>query len=295
MRILALETSLQSGSIALLDADQLVWQSDLPTGKRTAQTLVPAIREALESLGWSSRDVGLVAVASGPGSFTGLRIGVTTAKVFAYATGSHIIDLNTLDVIAAQCPSHLPPFAAATELWAVMDAQRGELFAARFTADGRGVVEDGHSHLCRVPRTWCAQLHPQAAVTGPGLARPGGPPGGTCGLGRLGYPSTGNPVRRSRLSPGRPAPKPSDVWPCAVTKRDSGTMSGSVLPQYFRPAPPRRRRGKSGVSRVHARPCRESVWNGTGSANRHAPDHRCGHSRRRAAACRSPTEFADGL
>ena len=115
MRILALETSLQGGSIALLEADQLAWQTDLPTDKRTAQTLVPAIREALENLGWSSRDVELVAVASGPGSFTGLRIGVTTAKVFAYAAGSQIIDLNTLEVIAAQCPSHLPPFVAAPD------------------------------------------------------------------------------------------------------------------------------------------------------------------------------------
>jgi len=96
MRTIALETSSSSGSIALFEADRLVAESDLGAwelgrGQRTAQSLAPALQSILRQATWKPRDVELIAVTDGPGSFTGLRAGVTTAKVFAYATGAEVV------------------------------------------------------------------------------------------------------------------------------------------------------------------------------------------------------------
>ncbi len=163
MRILALETSLFTGSIALASAGELVFQQHLPQEQRTAQTLAPAIAAALRQVDWRPSDVNLVAVTTGPGSFTGLRVGVTTARTFSYAVGAAILGINTLEVIARQVS--LP----SAEIWAVMDAQRGDLFAARYSrGEGARLSELVSTYI--VPREqWLARLDGTAAVTGPGL------------------------------------------------------------------------------------------------------------------------------
>ena len=94
--------------------------------ERTAQTLAPRLSELLRETDWPAGvDSTWWWSPVGPGSFTGLRIGVTTAKTFAYAVGAEVIGVNTLAVIAEQAPR------AAAPLWVVMDAQRQELFAAQ--------------------------------------------------------------------------------------------------------------------------------------------------------------------
>ncbi|HUQ68608.1 MAG TPA: tRNA (adenosine(37)-N6)-threonylcarbamoyltransferase complex dimerization subunit type 1 TsaB, partial [Planctomycetaceae bacterium] len=86
MNILSLETSGLTGSIAL-DRDGVVEQRELATaGRRHAQTLVAEMRDLLHAHGLRPADVNAVAVSIGPGSFTGLRVGVVCAKTFAYAT-----------------------------------------------------------------------------------------------------------------------------------------------------------------------------------------------------------------
>src|SRR5215813_11089947 len=109
MRILAIETSGRHGSIATLcgeaEALSVVGQTMLNAEQRTAQALAPALRSLLSEAGWRPDSVELVAVAVGPGSFTGLRIGVTTAKTLAYAVGCQAIGVHTLLAIAAQAPT----------------------------------------------------------------------------------------------------------------------------------------------------------------------------------------------
>ena len=73
----------------------------LDPARRSARTLAPGIRHLLADAGWTPRDVALVAVSIGPGSFTGLRLGVMTAKAFAYAVGAPVLGIGTLEVIAA--------------------------------------------------------------------------------------------------------------------------------------------------------------------------------------------------
>jgi len=132
-RILALETSGISGSVAALDTESsLSVYEPLPPRSRSAQSLAPAMDRALKAVGWKPRDVQLVAVTAGPGSFTGLRIGVTTAKTLAYAVGAEVVGVNSLDVIARQAPRE------GTILWTALDAHRSQFYVNRYVrpADG---------------------------------------------------------------------------------------------------------------------------------------------------------------
>jgi tRNA threonylcarbamoyladenosine biosynthesis protein TsaB len=169
-RLLAIESSGRHGSIALLSGDvecaDVVSQIALGGEERTAQILAPRIRSMLRESNWSSTSVDLVAVAVGPGSFTGLRIGVTTAKKIAYAANTALIGVNTLEAIAAQAPTD------EGRLWAVLDAQRQELFAASFDQSSAGLTIQCQTHIITVD-SWLAALQPGDRVSGPALGRIG--------------------------------------------------------------------------------------------------------------------------
>lgn len=170
MLILALETSSLAGSVALLADDNLLAERMLPTGRRSAVTLAPAIDELLQSAGRRSADVQLVAVTIGPGSFTGLRVGVTTAKTFAYAAGCEVLGLDTLEVIAWQSKPQPAIGLTGPEIHSILEAQRKELYLARF----RWAVDE----LTRIEANrivaadaWLAALTPDTVVTGAALGR----------------------------------------------------------------------------------------------------------------------------
>lgn len=165
MRILAIETSTNDSSIALLDEHAVVHETALRGDQRTAQSLAPALDAAFQQFTWSPDSVDLVAVTHGPGSFTGLRIAVTTAKTFAYASGAQLVALNTLRALVEQLPPEV------TDACAVMNAQRKQVFAARY----RRVP--GHpwtvSAPCRIVDQHAVGelLSPHTVLTGPALAR----------------------------------------------------------------------------------------------------------------------------
>lgn len=142
MRILALETTDRIGSVAALSGSNPLLQLALHSGQRSAQALAPAVRDLLEQVGWMPDEVELVAVSVGPGSFTGLRVGVTMAKVFAYAVGAEVLGINTLEAIAnagvAKAKTPLAPMregelSGMVRLTATMDAQRGDIVVQSFT------------------------------------------------------------------------------------------------------------------------------------------------------------------
>jgi tRNA threonylcarbamoyladenosine biosynthesis protein TsaB len=126
LRIVALETSGVTASVALADGPTLIAEAALPGQRRSTQSLAPTLRVLLEQAGWRPADVELLAVSIGPGSFTGLRLGVATAKLFAYATGAKVRGVDTLRVIAAQAEPR------GTQLQVVLDAGRGELLIGHF-------------------------------------------------------------------------------------------------------------------------------------------------------------------
>jgi tRNA threonylcarbamoyladenosine biosynthesis protein TsaB len=168
-RILAIESSGRHGSVALLNGDDdtclLVSHYAESGGERTAQSLAPSIKQLLSEANWTPTTVDLVAVAIGPGSFTGLRIGVTTAKAFAYACGAEVVGVNTLQVIATQSPKSSAP------LCVVSDAQRQELFAAKYTIDGTGALQSIRDTCILSQDAWVATLRSGDRATGPALVR----------------------------------------------------------------------------------------------------------------------------
>jgi tRNA threonylcarbamoyladenosine biosynthesis protein TsaB len=168
-RILAIESSGRHASVATLwgDADgtRLIGQTLLSGDERTAQVLAPSIQQLLAAADWSPKSVELVAVTAGPGSFTGLRIGVTTAKAFAYAIGAEVLGINTLDVLALQAPPSAAP------LWTILDAQRQELFAAKYVVTEQFSIRT-EVETCIIPQDeWLAALQPGDRVIGPALKR----------------------------------------------------------------------------------------------------------------------------
>ena len=161
-RILALETSALAGSLAACAGGRRLDERTLEPTQRSAQSLAPALRDLLQTVGWKPRDVQVVAVAVGPGSFTGLRVGVTTAKTFAYAVGAGVIGVNTLDCIARQAPETV------TRLSAVIDAQRQQLYARRYAREtASGVLVPVDEATIVEGSEWLAGLG-EAAVSGPG-------------------------------------------------------------------------------------------------------------------------------
>ena len=129
MRILAFETSAKAASVALAQDGQLLAESYQNTGLTHSQTLMSMAENLLHTCGCTPQDIDAVAVAAGPGSFTGVRIGVAAAKGFAWARELPCYGVSTLEAMALNLGIHqgyiLP----------VMDARRSQVYTALFHAD----------------------------------------------------------------------------------------------------------------------------------------------------------------
>jgi tRNA threonylcarbamoyladenosine biosynthesis protein TsaB len=165
MRILALETTEPIGTVAALADGNLLAELELNPQQRSAQSLAPAIRALLALVGWRPCDVELVAVTNGPGSFTGLRVGVTTAKAFAYATGAAVLGVDTLQTIACRAPADVEALAAA------VDAHRGEVVAQSFRRDGQGRLRPAGDAQLLAVGTWLEGVPAGTVLSGPVLQK----------------------------------------------------------------------------------------------------------------------------
>ena len=126
MLILAFETSAKAASVALLDDKKLLGESYQNTGLTHSQTLMLMAQDLLKSCGFGSQDVTHLAVAAGPGSFTGIRIGVAAVKGFAWGAELPCYGVSTLEAMAAQLG------AWQGYVCSVMDARRSQVYHALF-------------------------------------------------------------------------------------------------------------------------------------------------------------------
>jgi tRNA threonylcarbamoyladenosine biosynthesis protein TsaB len=165
MRILALETTERIGSLAAANDDNLLAELNLEHTQRSAQSLAPAMLALLQQAGWQPGDVQLVAVSQGPGSFTGLRVGVTSAKVFAYAVGAEVLGINTLETIASAAPDDVRLLSV------VIDAQRGDLATRTFARQAHGWFEPTEPERLIQVETWLDGLPLGITVSGPALGK----------------------------------------------------------------------------------------------------------------------------
>jgi len=167
MKILALETTEKFGSVALLDGENVLAEIVLPKDRRSSQTLHPALHSLFESTRITPQEIAVIAIVSGPGSFTGLRVGVTAAKIFAHSTGAKVIALDTFQTVAAAVPSCTGVISIG------VDAQRGEVVAAVLRPSAKGSPEMiAKPTLMTVSDWWKhAEQYGSVLFTGPALER----------------------------------------------------------------------------------------------------------------------------
>jgi tRNA threonylcarbamoyladenosine biosynthesis protein TsaB len=163
-RLLILETSGRTGQVALAEGEELRGVRLLDETRRQGRDLAPATAALLAEQGWRPREVHAVIVSRGPGSYTGLRVGIMSAKTFAYATGCALIAIDTFAAIASQAP------ASITRVDVLADAQQDKVYVQPFA---RGA--DGWHPLTELAirpfADWLAARETEAAVTGPGLRK----------------------------------------------------------------------------------------------------------------------------
>ncbi len=130
MKILALDSSAVVGSVALCEDTRMVAHYTLNTGNTHSQTLLPMIESVLKSAQWEIDDIDLFAVSNGPGSFTGVRIGVATVKGLAFGKDIPCAGVSTLEALAYNlryCNGIICP---------VMNARRAQVYNALFSCKG---------------------------------------------------------------------------------------------------------------------------------------------------------------
>lgn len=142
MRILCLETSARTCSVAVAEGERCVWADARREegGYVHAEELVPMMDRGLQAVGWRPEEVEGVAVSIGPGSYTGLRIGLATAKGFAHAWGVPVVAVETPAVCVAglELGPEVAELAEGDVAVGVIDARRWEVFAAAYRRVGRG-------------------------------------------------------------------------------------------------------------------------------------------------------------
>lgn len=166
MIVLGIETSSEIGSVALCDGDGTLAAYSFPEGARHARDIVPAVDRVLKDAGIGRSDVGAAAVSQGPGSFTGLRVGITCAKTLAYALGWKAVGIPSLEVVAQNvvpdsegCPRVTCP---------LRDARRERVYGTVFEWDGEA-WQDTTGVLIEEPAALAEMIPAGALILGTGV------------------------------------------------------------------------------------------------------------------------------
>jgi tRNA threonylcarbamoyladenosine biosynthesis protein TsaB len=216
-KLLILETSGKAGAVALAEGDAVRQVRRLDETRRHARDLAPAVGQLLAAEGWHPLQLAAVIVSRGPGSYTGLRVGIMSAKAFAYATGCALIAVDTFAAIAVQAPAEV------LLLDVLADAQQDKVYVQRFGRSAAGAIPTACATLAiEAFSTWLSIRDPSAWVSGPALPKvceqlPAGA--------RMVTPEDWDPRPESLLRLGLPrllAGERDDVW--------------SLEPLYLRPS-----------------------------------------------------------
>lgn len=163
-RDLAIETSGRMGQIGLGVDGRLLADRFLDESRRHARDLMPLCRDLLVQLDWTPASLSAVTVSLGPGSYTGLRVGVMAAKAMAFALECRLIGVPTFDVIAYQAGVNR------MQLDVIADALKDKLYVQRFARDSQESRWTPRTDLVIVHSSdWLTGLTDRVAVTGPGL------------------------------------------------------------------------------------------------------------------------------
>jgi len=220
VRILGLDTATWKASVGLRIDGVVVTERSRTADGSHAVSLLSLIEEVLRDGQCSVRDLEAVGVSSGPGSFTGLRIGCSVAKGLAYATGARLIAVPTLEALA-RTVAHLNG-----RVWSALDARKGELYAACFQS-GNGGFQRLTDDLLLTPEALLALLNASSLPRLSQVSYAAGRSKPTCVL--SGVEGTGC---SPELAAGGPTSLDIHSRPCVVLG-DAVSVYGSFLQQHL--------------------------------------------------------------
>jgi tRNA threonylcarbamoyladenosine biosynthesis protein TsaB len=162
MKLLAVESATLSGGVALLDGDTLLGEITLNIALTHSERLMSAVDRLLDDCGLAPADLDGLAVSVGPGSFTGLRVGLATVKGLAMALDLPVAAVPTLDALAARLPFADAPVCP------ILDARKGEVYLSlyRWREDGMAREWD---YLALPPELAAARLEAPVILLGDGI------------------------------------------------------------------------------------------------------------------------------
>jgi tRNA threonylcarbamoyladenosine biosynthesis protein TsaB len=164
MKILALETSTMLGGVAIADDSGLIAEVRLNVRTTHSERLMTAVDYALKQSDMAFAGIDAVAVSSGPGSFTGLRIGLSTAKGLCYAAGKPLVLVPTLEAFAWNFPYCAHPVGI------MLDARKGEVYAAMFRWE-HGTFATMVPAVSTRPEDFVKDCSEQVVLAGEGVLR----------------------------------------------------------------------------------------------------------------------------
>ena len=135
MKILGIDTSSLAASVAVIEDDKLICEYTINTKKTHSQKLMPMIENMLNISDIDINDIDLIAVCEGPGSFTGLRIGMSTAKAISHISKQPIITVNSVELLAGSmdmCDKHI---------CSILDAQRTQVYTGKYKYENNELIE----------------------------------------------------------------------------------------------------------------------------------------------------------
>lgn len=179
---LAIETSGRNHCVAISDAGEIIAAADAKSflknsaaedgllGPGSSSLLMPMIRSVFVEAGIQPSQIGLISVTNGPGSFTGLRVGVVTAKTLAFSLDCPLVAVDTLRACAVRSMVE-HSLDAGRVIKAIINAQRGQLFAVSFRVAADAIVEPVPVTVAEIvdPAQWIRELQENDFLTGPGL------------------------------------------------------------------------------------------------------------------------------
>lgn len=166
--LLSIATSGTAGSVALLWPDGRVVERPLAGGSTRGRALLPTISSLVAETGIARADLGAVAVSLGPGSYTGIRIGVTAAKALAWALSLELVGVSTLEALAREAAALGVP-GGTKRLVPAIDARRGEVYAGIFDLDNLKVARASED-MALAPEKLLGRLGPGDHVFGTAVA-----------------------------------------------------------------------------------------------------------------------------
>ncbi|NIQ38564.1 MAG: tRNA (adenosine(37)-N6)-threonylcarbamoyltransferase complex dimerization subunit type 1 TsaB [Proteobacteria bacterium] len=163
MKVLGINTATIFGSIGLVSTDRVLGEYSLNTPITHSERLMNCIDGLLADTRVHIEEVDGFSITLGPGSFTGLRIGVSTVKGLAFATGRPVTGVSTLEALAFNL------FGSQDEICPILDARKNEVYAALFKADGSHRLKRLTPDMVISPQDLVKQIHGKVAFLGDGV------------------------------------------------------------------------------------------------------------------------------